>query len=312
MHRFQLSILGVAALALILDAAEPRYTWPNPRTNAIVLVNANQDIRNYLGNHADWFQSGETVLDLSVPKRLDGDAAERERVEIVTALQAKGMTAGTYTSGTTVEPLAAIKLWPFDMAPVEWMPHDFAQAGCWPNEPARRIIDVTNARTRHALQDGIRRIWKGSPAPIRFVDNAASHSSTGGTQPWAAYCANIAEIRQLGESLGCRLVFNISVHLALLSDPEAPQLVRAVGKDNGILLEVPWGEATRKGAELTRKAKARYRELLDAGLVIVVLPVTSPVDTLMNWLETWRKPDDRLYLGWPFFEKPWVPAKVNQ
>jgi hypothetical protein len=309
MHRFGLSVCYAAALLLILDAAEPPYQWPDPRKNGIVLVNANQDIVTYLSNHPSWFQSGETVLDISVPNRPDRDASEQERIQVVNALHDKGLTAGTYTSGTTVEPLAAIKLWPYDKVPIEWMPPDFGQAGSWPNESARRIIDLTDVRTRHALQDGMRRIWQGSSAPIRFVDNAASHSSTGGTQPWAAYCANIAEIRQVGESLGCRLVFNVSVHLAFLSDAEATQLVRAVGKDNGILLEQPWGDATRKSPELTRKAQARYRQLLDAGMVIVVLPVDLPVDILMSWLKTWRHAGDRLYLGWPFFKEPWLAGR---
>jgi len=299
---------GYVCAAMLLfgpAAAQPAaFEWPDPRQNRIILVNANQDIAAYLRNHPDWFSSGETVLDLSVPKGSDPQAAERQRLQITGLLRDRGMPAGTYTSGTTVEPLAKIGLWPYDKVPEEWMPRNFAQAGAWPGEPDRRIIDVTSAETRHALQQGMRRIWEQSPAPLRFVDNAASHSSTGGKQPWAAYCANIREIRQLGESLGGRLVFNISAHPALLSDSDAVRLMEAIGRDNGVLFEEPWGQATRKSPALTRKAIMRYRQLLASGIAIIVLPVTVPADTLTAWLSGWRQPSDRVYLGWSFWKQP--------
>lgn len=297
--------LLLVPLLVSSTAGKDAFEWPDPQQSGIVLVNVNHDIANYVRNHSDWFQSGELVLDLSVPNQPDLNAAERERAGIQQLLGAKGMTAGTYTSGTTVEPLASIKLWPYDRVPIEWMPKGFAAADSWPGDPERKIVDVTDRRTRRALQDGIRRLWQQCDAPIRFVDNAASHGSTGGKQPWEAYCANIHEIRLLGESLGSRMVFNVSVHMAMLSDVEAAQLIRAVGPGYGILLEDPWGEATRKSPELTRKAQARYRQFMEAGTAIVMLPVNIPVEALLDWVGTWRKPSDRLYAGWPFWKQPW-------
>ena len=289
--------------ALLLGAlyAQTGFEWPDAQKHATVLVNSNQDIATYVRNHPDWFHAGELALDLTVP---NGDRAEQHREEITRQLHDKGMTAGTYTSGTTVEPLADVKLWPYDKVPTEWMPPDFKSVGAWPKEPSRKIIDVADAPTRHALQEGIQRLWRGSPAPIRFVDNAASHSSTGGTQPWSAYCANIREIRAIGESQGSRLVFNVSVHLGLLSDADAEALIGAVGRNNGILLEDPWGAGIRKSASLTKKQEARYRQLLSHGISIVMLPVNMPADALMDWVHKWQQPSDRLYLGWPFFKKP--------
>ncbi|MGO4883543.1 MAG: hypothetical protein ACLP59_22405 [Bryobacteraceae bacterium] len=291
--------------ALFAALASSTYEWPDPQQNGIVLVNANQDIATYLKNHADYFQKGELVVDLSISNQPDITAAQRERNEIVELLNAHGMSVGTYTSGTTVGPLADTKQWPYEKVPIEWMPKGFASAGAWPGDPDRKILDVTDARTRRGLQDGIRRIWQQCPAPVRFVDNAASHSSTGGKQPWQAYCANIREIRMIGESLDSRLVFNVSLHPAYLSDAEAVQLIDAVGPGNGILLEDPWGEATRKSPDLTRQAQSRYRQLLGRGIVVVMLPVNIPSDTLLDWLATWRKPSDRLYIGWPFWKQPW-------
>ena len=286
--------------------------WPDPQRNPIVLVNANHDIAAYLRNHPDWFSSGELVLDLAVPRQSDDSAARRESAQIRESLQSKGLAAGTYTSGTTVEPLARIQQWPYDKVPTEWMLHGFAIAGSWPGDSDRKIIDVSDLPTRRALQAGIRRLWQQCDAPIRFVDNAASHSSTGGHQPWQDYCANIREIRLIAESLGCRAVFNVSVHPALLSDTEAKQLIAAVGRGNGILLEDPWSEATRKSPELTHEAQSRYRQLLGQGIAVIVLSTNVPTADLFAWVNSWRQPSDRIYLGWPFFRKPWeAPHGAN-
>ncbi|HLY16475.1 MAG TPA: hypothetical protein VKR61_04595 [Bryobacteraceae bacterium] len=299
--------LGTTLAMFVLSCASPQesaFHWPDARKNGIVLVNANQDLAAYVRNHPDWFSEGEAVLDLSVLNRADRKQAERERIQITDLLRSKGMAAGTYTSGTTAEPLANVKLWPFDKVPAEWLPKEFKTVGSWPGAPERKIMNVADPQSRHALQEGIRRIWRDSPAPIRFVDNAASHSSTGGTETWQAYCANIREIRMIGESMGSRLVFNVSVHPALLSDDDASQLVEAVGRGNGILLEDPWGAGIRKSADLTKQQQARYRQLLGERIAIVMLPVNMPPDVLMNWVRTWRQPSDHLYLGWAFFKKP--------
>lgn len=282
------------------------FVWPDPQKNGIVLVNSNQNIAHYVVKHPDWFPPGELVLDLSLGRQPDPAAADRERAGILRLLLSRGMNVGTYVSGTTVAPKANIGYWPYDKVPVEWMPAGFAPAGIWPGEPERKIIDVTDERTRGALHDGIRRLWQQYEAPIRFVDNAASHRSTGGKQPWPAQCANIREIRLLGESLGCRVVFNVAVHVALLSDAEASQLIDAVGSGNGILLEDPWGIATRNNPELTREARARYRQLLSRRISVIMLPVKISPDTLIHWVDTWRRPSDPLYLGWPFWKQPWA------
>jgi len=301
-----LGALLIPAAAGSARSASNAFVWPDPQTNGIVLVNANQNIASYVRRHPDWFSQGELVLDLSISNRPDDPAAaERERSGIQQLLTSRGMTVGTYISGTTVAPRADIRYLPYDKVPAEWMPEGFAAAGSWPGEPQRKIIDVTDARTRRALHDGIRRLWRQSDACLRFVDNAASHSSTGGKQPWAAQCANIREIRRLGESLGCRLVFNVSVQPALLSDSGAGQLAKAIGRGNGILLEDPWGEATRKSPALTRQAQAFYRRLLDQGIAVIMLPVKISTGTLLGWVGTWRLPTDRLYLGWSFWKQPW-------
>ena len=296
--------MHASLIAVALAASAATYTWPDPQQNGLVLVNANQDMAVYLRNHPDWFRAGELVLDLSVRNQNDAAAAARERDDIVAQLAGKGLTAGTYTSGTTVEPLAAIQLWPFDKAPVEWMPPHFASTGSWPGDAARKMVDVRDHRARRALQEGMRRLWRQTGAPIRFVDNAAAHSSTGGTLPWQAYCDNMREIRLMAESMGSRVAFNVAMHPAMLSDADMAQLIAAVGAGNGILMEDPWGAATRESADLSARAQTRYRQLLNAGIAIVALTGNVPPAALLAWVASWRRRNDRLYIGWPFFKDP--------
>ena len=290
------------------SSASGRFRWPDQEKNGLILVNTNQYIATYLRNHPDWFTEGELILDFSVARGSGDVAAEGEYRAIRELLESKGLTVGTYTSGTTVRPAEELKSLPYETVPIEWMPTTFASIGAWPGQPRRKIIDVTDVPTRRALQNGIRRLWERYPAPMRFVDNAGAHSSVGGKQNWQATCANIYEIRRLGESLGCHLVFNVAVHVGSLSDDEAGQLIRAVG-ENGILVEVPWAPGVRASQALTAKAEARYRQLLDSGMTVIILFFEVPSDALLDWVATGRRPADHLYVGWPFWKKPWDGKK---
>ena len=170
--------------------------------------------------------------------------------------------------------------------------------------PYRKLIDVTDPETRRAFHAGIRRLWEQSPAPVRFVDNAAVHSSTGVGQPWSSYCANIEEIRKLGESMGSLQIFNISVHVGEMSDEETRLLIKAVGPD-GILLEMPWHKNIQNSPAATERARKRYRQLLDSGMGIILAPPgVAPPQDLVDWVRTWRKPTDHLYLAGAFFKAP--------
>ena len=166
------------------------------------------------------------------------------------------------------------------------------------------LVDVTDSDTRHAFQAGIKRLWEKYPAPVRFVDNAAIHHSTGKGQPWASYCANIEEIRKLGESMGSLQIFNISVHVGEMSDEETRLLTKAVGS-GGILLEMPWHQNIRNSPAATERAKLRYRQLLDSGIGIILAPPgAEPPQELVNWVRTWRQSTDHLYFGGAFYKAP--------
>jgi hypothetical protein len=169
--------------------------------------------------------------------------------------------------------------------------------------PYRKILDLSDRETMNSFHEGLKRLWERTPAPVRFVDNAGIHSSAGKGQKWNDYCTNMLEIRRIGESMGSLQVFNIAMHVGMLSDDEMKNLISAVG-GNGIAIEMPWSPAIRKDKTLTRNAEARYRQLLDAGEAIILIPLDVDAQQLAAWVRTWRKPTDHLYLAGSFFKPP--------
>jgi hypothetical protein len=94
------------------------------------------------------------------------------------------------------------------------------------------------------------------------------------------------------------------MHVGLMSDEDSRELIEAIGPQNGIALEMPWHPNIQISPEATAKAVARYRQLLDDGLVVIMIPVDMQPSTLSNWIRTWRKPSDHLYISGIFWKPP--------
>jgi hypothetical protein len=302
-------ILCIVAGTILMNAgtlpAQIRYHWQDSSENTTVLVNVNQYIRQYINAHPTWFNEDKTVTDFAVQ---DVAAAQRRRAaedyaSIRAELELRGMAVGTYMSGTTVAPESEQTRYPATNISLEQMPAGSRYVGTWPGEPDRRIIDVSDAYTRHALQAGIEKAWKAVPAPLRFVDNAAIHVSTGRGQPWESYCQNMRELRHIGEALGSRVIFNISAHIGMLSNKELQQLTDAVG-DHGIALEMPAPRLVDGNKAVIRMAELQYRKLLNTGMGIVLIPVDIDYDVLTRWVQAWRRPADHLYTARVFWKPP--------
>ena len=283
--------------------------WPDASRYWHVIMNADQNIENYVRIHPEYFVHDKLVTDLGVDDvKIGGEENARQTYKRVRSLlESKGMYVGTYVSGRTVSRQAQThtRLPPYS-ACVEEMPPNARYLGSWPSDPDRKIIDVDDADTRHALERGILRLWKAYPAPFHFVDNMTPHPMVQRGNSWKAACQYMAELREMGESLGSRVLFNIPMHVGLLSDQETHQLIRAVG-EGGIVLEMPWHSTIRQSKQATDRAAFRYRQLLDSGMAIVMIPVSTPLDQLTSWVQTWRKPTDRLYVAVPFFKPPPAP-----
>lgn len=301
-------------LLLVVSVARPAqhgaFQWPDSSHYWRILVNVNQYIES---RPPSWFAQDKVVTDLDV---INVSPTSREAAEhyakIRKLLESRHIAVGTYISGTTVEPEAMQTTYPLVAVPIEQMPANAKYVGSWPGHAERRIIDVTDPETRHAFQAGIAQLWQQSPAPIRFVDNAAIHPAVERKQPWSAYCENIEEIRKIAESQNSRVIFNIAMHVGLMSDDETRRLIDAVGPDNGIALEMPWHPSIQKSPEATAKAVDRYRQLLDSGLVVIMLPVNIDANVLADWIRTWRKPSDHLFISAIFWKPPDLSAYTGK
>jgi hypothetical protein len=284
------------------------FQWPESGLCRVVIPNGNQYLVDYAKKHPDWFSLGELVLCLVVTRQASDSVVELEKQYQSDRqfLESKDLIVGTYISGTTVVPEADESSWPNPAVPTEMLPKGVKLSGKWPGARARWFINVADPFTRHALQTVIESEWSKHPAALRFVDNAGAHRSAGATQPWDGYCQNIKALRQIAEGQGSHVVFNIATHPGMMSVAETEQLMDAIGQE-GLLLEDPWTPAVRKSPVETEHAKNRYRQLLDSGMAIVVLVNNVPADALFGWVEGWRKPNDRLYLGISFFKKPELP-----
>jgi hypothetical protein len=285
----------------IWAGSERQYQWHDSSQYSRVLVNVTQGIEAL---PRVWFARDRLITDFEVTTTATGlSEARRKYWATRRLLESYGLFVGTYISGTTVLPEADQTYWPRTTVSIERMPAWARYSGTWPGEPRRKVIDLADVKTRHRFLEEIQRVWKEVPAPVRFVDNAAAHRSTGASSDWSTYCTNIKEIRKMGDAAGSVTIFNIAVHVGLMSDDEARRLVDAVGHD-GICLEMPWHSNIRRSAEETEKARIRYRQLLDSGMGIIMIPGDGDAAELIEWVRSWRKPSDHIYISGVFYKPP--------
>jgi hypothetical protein len=297
-----LTVSGAAFLGAAKTAMKIAYDWHDSSQYSRVIVNATQGIE---ARPQEWFARDRLITDFEITNvpSIGREEAQKQYSTTRRQLEAYGLAVGTYISGISTMPEAEQTCWPPNTVPVERMPASARYSGSWPGMPHRKVIDVRDGKTCLALRRGILREWEQVPAAVRFVDNAAIHHSTGAGQDWSAYCANIKEIRAMGAGMGSRQIFNIAVHVGFMSDEETRQLMDAVC-DHGIALEMPWHPNIRRSAVQTERARVRYRQLLDSGMGIVMMPIDGDPQQLVDWVRTWRKPADRLYISGAFYKAP--------
>ncbi|MGC1684420.1 MAG: hypothetical protein WA734_02260, partial [Candidatus Acidiferrales bacterium] len=304
----KLKIAKLITLAMLLAISawpgnSAGFQWPDANHYWRVLVNVNQYIEN---RPMEWFTQDKIITDLQILDVKPGAraAAIEQYHKLRHGLSSRGFYVGTYISGRTVGPASDQTVYPPGSVAIEQMPANARYVGSWPGQPDREIIDVRDPDTRHAFQTGIKELWEREPSSIRFVDNAAVQPAVVRGEPWKAYCDNMREIRMLAESQGSRAIFNIAMHVGLLTDEEARQLIEAIGPDNGVALEMPWHPSIQKSPEATAKAVSRYRQLLDSGLVVIMIPVDMQPSVLSDWIRKWKKPTDHLYISGIFWKAP--------
>jgi hypothetical protein len=302
----QISTIALLATFTLSSSAKSRaFEWPDSSRYWRVMINVNQYVQTYIKIHPQWFSQDRLVTDfkiLSVPPGGE-DQAAKEYKSVRHLLESKGMYVGTYVSGTTLLPESEQAFYPHGAVSIEQLPATTHFKGSWAGHQTRKIVDISDVASRRALEASIKRLWESVPAPLRFVDNTPAHPSVAKMQPWAATCAYMTEMRELGESVGSRVIFNIAVNVGEMSDSDTRALIQAVG-EGGLSIEMPWSPVIRRSKEATARAQKRYRQLLDTGMGIILIPVNTPEDELTQWVQSWRKRSDHIYIALPFQKPP--------
>ena len=304
--------IGNSLPSNIVTASPFVFPWPTSNNYNEDFTNARDAITAYITNHPSWFAHVVLTTDLAVnfTNGMSTTTAESiynsARNALINAQGSGGqpILVGTYISGTVVEPQVYESSWPYPRVTQESMPLDAVYSGSYPGYPYEEIIDVTDANTVQALQAGIKNSWAEHPASLYMIDNAAANSIQGGTQPWQAQMNNLMGIREMANAMGSAVVFNISTLVGLMSDSDTNALIQAVGEGNAIMLEDPWDSSIQSDPTKTQAAVNAYRQILDSGIAVVMLPVSTSGQTLSSWIQTWRKPTDNLYIASAFYHPP--------
>jgi hypothetical protein len=305
---------GDSALAAKVSSADsPNLpTWPNADAYWGALVNVNQYITTYLRTHPNYFSNVKLATDLEIvqvdyksPSSVT--AAQNAYSNTYSAMTRAGIMGGTYISGTNVMPKAYESQYPYSIVPKENMPTGAQYCGVWPGQTWRQFVCNSDTATMDAFHANITDQWRQFPAPIHFVDNAASQEGGHGGQSWSSQCENMKAINQIAKSLGSRAIFNISMVPGELSDADMSLLMNAL-QGAGVAIEQPWQVQVRSNPTLTANAVRQYRQLLDSGIAVVMIETNgagqATLEQLKSWVLTWRKPGDALYLSQAFWQDP--------
>src|SRR6185437_2605818 len=111
--------------------------------------------------------------------------------------------------------------------------------------------------------------------------------------------ANLAAINSIANSQGARAVFNISMQPGLIAPSDLTLLISSI-PGAGVALEQPWDTNVQTNPTDTALAVTQYRQMLDAGLAVVMVQISGGSSAtnaqLKTWTATWRHAGDPLYL----------------
>jgi hypothetical protein len=296
-------------------------SWPDADRYWGAMVNVNGYVTNYIKAHPSFFADVKMATDLTIAhvnfsNSSSASAAKSLYEEAHIAMTGLGIITGNYISGSNVIAIENQRQYPYQAVQRGQMPPTAKYCGTWPGQSWRSFICVTDAATRKVFHDQIRMQWESIPAPLHLVDNAASYEGGPlGVQPWADQCANMKEINAVAQSLGQKVVFNVAWVPHQISAMDMATLVDAL-KGAGISSEQPFETYVSSNSTLARRAIREYRQLLDAGIAVVMIAVARPgqatAEQLASWVSTWRRAGDSLYLSQAFWKKPdpkayWLP-----
>lgn len=283
------------------------FPWPDPRQHPRVILTADQKLGDFLDSNPEWFVNDFLVAGLTINTTVYGeseDMIENRRI-LHDKLQYHNIAVGSAVSGTTVQPELTLTQYPDNAVSLEDMSVYTRYLGQWTRDPKQQVVDISDLPSRRELQNGIRDLWQNTLEIVRFVDNAAVHPGVAHMQPWASYCENMKDIREFAHNNRETIVFNVFMRSWELTDTETLQLISAVGYGNAISLPLPWSKSIKNNKNANGWAIFRYQQMLNNGIVLIFIPSNdAPEKDLYEWLATWRRPSDHVYLALPYWKEP--------
>ncbi len=309
LHKLVKRLLFFALAVMLGSAAATALPWPDPKKSPRVILYADQMlVEQYMHDHPEWFQHDFLVGGFYIKDVVYGesDAAIKKSGFLRQTLRRKRILYGSYISGTTVIHELSLTKYPADAVSIEDLPPKMHYLGAWLRQPDQTVVDLSDTYSREELQKAIHQLWQHTPSLMRFIDNAAVHPRVALLQPWDAYCKNMAELRDMAEAAKANVIFNVFVRPWELSDKEVNQLTAAVGPGNAISLPLPWSKSIKDDKTANAWAIYRYRQILKSGVVVILIPSDdAPIEELIHWTSTWKKPNDHIYYASPIWEAPW-------
>jgi hypothetical protein len=303
-----LLLLALAATFGASAASAITFPWPNPQLHHRIILYADQTLGSEMSEHPEWFDKDFLVAGFYIKDVVYGksdDAIHKYASLRQKIFDKNKWYAGTYISGTTVVRELSLSKYPVNAVSMEDLSIKTHYLGTWLREPDQTVVDLSDVHSRRDLQNFIRLLWLHVMTPIRFIDNAAVHPGVAKMQPWSVYCQNMQELRNIAQGLKASTIFNIFVRPWEMSNQDMKQLVEAVGAGNAVSLPLPWSLSIKDDKNANAWAIYRYRQLLDNGIVVIVIPsVEAPEEKLIAWVSSWRRPNDHIYFATPTWKAP--------
>lgn len=283
------------------------FQWPDPHLHSRIILTGDQTLMEAMVQYPNYFNRDVLIAGFNIKDVPYGesDGAKNKFITIRQRLLSKGITFGTYVSGTTVIHELSLRHFPADAVSIEDLSVKTRYKGTWIRDPGQAVIDLSDKQSRMDLEHEIRILWLHAFVPVHFVDNAAVHPRVAPMQHWEDYCTHMRQLRIISESLKANIIFSIFMRSWELNDQETKQLIDAMGKENAIALPLPWSKSIKDDPNANGWAIARYRQLLDAGIVLIMIPSDdAPIRALMKWVSTWRRPTDKIYYSTSYWGEP--------
>jgi hypothetical protein len=307
-RRLTFALCSALTLFNAHSASAAYFNWLDARAHPRVMLYENQPLGDHLRDHPEWFSQDFLVAGFNLSDVPYGttDIAAQNYAFVQNQLQRSGLTIGTYVSGTTAIHETSLSHFPANVVSIEDMSVKTKYLGSWMREPDQAVIDLSDKPSRDELHRRIRLLWLHVMTAIRFVDNAAVHPRVAQLQSWEIYCQNIKELRILAATLRQITIFNVFVRPWEMTDKDIKILIDAIGPGNAISLPLPWSLAIKDDKNAQGWAIYRYRQLLDKGIVVVMIPSgDAPTGKLIKWVSTWRKSSDLIYFSTPSGSEPY-------